>query len=51
MHALRVDTFSLQLLADEAAHMLVADAGDESAFQPQSRRADRDIGGGAANGL
>ena len=44
MHALRVDTFALQLLADEAAHMLVADAGDEAAFQPQSRRADGDIG-------
>src|ERR1700733_15671706 len=46
-----VDALSRALLADESAHVLVADAGDEAAFQPQTRRADRDVGWATADRL
>ena len=45
------DTLARHLLADEAAHMLVAHAGDDGGFQAQPRRADGDVGGAAADGL
>ena len=46
-----VHALARALLADEAAHVLVADAGDEAAFQPQPRRADGDVGRAAADRL
>ena len=46
-----VHALARALLADEAAHVLVADAGDEAAFQPQARRADGDVGRAAADRL
>ena len=46
-----VDALARATLADEAAHMLVADAGDEAASQPQTRRADGDVGRAAADRL
>ena len=46
-----VDALAFALLANESAHVLVADAGDEAAFQPEPRRADGDIGRTAADGL
>ena len=47
----RGDTFADHLLADETAHRLVADAGDEAGPQAEPRRADGDVGGAAADGL
>ena len=46
-----VDAFARALLADEPAHVLVADAGDEAAFQPQPRGADGDVRRATADGL
>ena len=51
MNALCIDALALELFADKAAHMLVANAGDEAAFKPQTRRADGDIGGRSTNGF
>ena len=42
-HAPGFDTFARELLEDEAAHMLVAHAGDQSALQPQPGRAAGDV--------
>ena len=42
-YAARIDALAGKLLADEAAHMLVADAGDHRRFQPQPRRPAGDI--------
>lgn len=44
-----IDPFPRQLLDDESAHMLVADTGDDGAFQAQSRRAAGDVGGASAD--
>ena len=46
-----VDALARALLADEPPHMFVADASDEAAFQPQTRRADGDVGRAAADRL
>ena len=46
-----VDALARALLADEAAHVLVADPGDEAALQAEARRADRDVGRTAADRL
>ena len=46
-----VDAFAGALLADEAAHVLVADAGDEPALEAEPRRADGDVGRAAADRL
>ncbi len=55
-HALRigldvadVDALGGGLLLDEAAHMLVAHAGDQAGLEPEPRHADRDVGGTAAD--
>ena len=45
------DALADHLLADEAAHGLVADAGDEARSQAQPRGADGDVGGAAADRL
>ena len=49
--AFRRDALALHLLADEAAHGLVADAGDEARFQAEPRGADGDIRRAAADRL
>ncbi|MNS43811.1 hypothetical protein D3C72_762310 [compost metagenome] len=49
LHAAHVDAFTHQLFADEAAHMLVADTGDDGAVEPQARSAGGNIGGRAAD--
>ena len=49
LHPPHVDALARQLLADEAAHVFVADAGDERGLQPQPRGPRRDVGGAAAN--
>jgi len=46
-----VDAFRGQRAADEATHLLVADASDQAARQPQARGADGDVGGAAADVL
>ena len=46
-----VDPFCLQLLADEAAHVLVADAGYDRRLQAEPRGAGRRVGGRAADVL
>ena len=46
-----VHALARALLADEAAHVLVADAGDEAAFETEPRRADGDVGRTAADRL
>ena len=43
------DAFADELFADEAAHLLVADAGDERRFEAQPCGADGDIGRAAAH--
>ena len=45
------DAFARQLLADEAAHLLVADAGEQRRLQAEPRRADGDVGRAAADRL
>ena len=50
-HAPDVDALAHALLADEAAHVLVADARDQTALQAEPRGADRDIGRAAAHRL
>ncbi len=47
LHAAHIDALAHQLLADEAAHMLIADAGDQRRLQTEPRSARRDIGRGA----
>ena len=47
----RRDALALQLLADEAAHLLVADAGDQRRVQAEPRGADGDVGRAAADGF
>ena len=44
-----VDALALQLLADIAAHMLIADAAQQSRAQAEARPADGDIGRAAAD--
>src|SRR5690606_19179655 len=44
-----VDALGDELLADEAAHVLVADAGDEAGFEAEPRRACGHVGGRAAD--
>ena len=51
LHAAGVDALAGQLLDDEAAHVLVADAGDHRGLQPQPRRAAGDVGRRAADVL
>ena len=46
-----VDAFARALLADEPAHVLVADASDEAALEAETRRADGDVGRAASDGL
>ena len=46
-----VDAFGRQRLADEAAHVLVADAGDEAGAQAEAGGAAGDVGGRAADVL
>ena len=48
-HAARVDALAGELLAQEAAHGLVADAGEHGRAQPEPRGADRDVGRRAAD--
>jgi hypothetical protein len=45
------DALARALLADVAAHVLVADPGDEAALQAEPRGADRDVGRTAADRL
>ena len=45
------NTLALELLEEEAAHLLGADAGDDGRPQPEPRRADGDVGGTAADRL
>ncbi len=49
LDALNVHAFARQLLADEAAHMLVADPRDDRRPEAQPRCAGRDVGGRAAD--
>ena len=49
--ALGFDAFALQLFADEAAHLLLADARQQCRFQAETRRPDRYVGGAAADGF
>jgi hypothetical protein len=49
--ARRRHALARQLLLDEAAHLLVADPGDQRRFEPQPRRADGDVRGAAADRL
>ena len=51
VHSGDVDALAFALLANEATHVLVADAGDEAAFQPEPRGANGDIGRTAADRL
>ncbi len=51
VNARHVDAFAGALLADEAAHVLVADPRDQAALQPQARGSDRDVGRAAADRL
>ena len=44
-----VDALLGRLLLDEAAHVLVADAGDQGGPETEPRRADRDVGRAAAD--
>ena len=46
-----VDAFARALLADEPAHVLVADARDEAALEAETRRADGDVGRAAPDRL
>ena len=47
--AAHVHALARALLLDEAAHMLVADAGDQRRAQAEPGGADRDVGGTAAD--
>jgi hypothetical protein len=51
MYAIDDDALANELLADEVAHLLRADPGDQRRLQAESRRADGDIGGAAADGF
>src|ERR671920_1719130 len=51
LHALDVDALPDQLLADEAAQVLVADPSDYRASQAQPGGANRDVGRAAADRL
>jgi len=48
-HARRLHSLRRELLHDEAAHVLVPDAGHERRTQTQPRRSHRDVGGAAAD--
>ncbi len=50
-NALDIDALARALFADEPPHVLVADAGDQAAFQPQPRGADGDVRRASADGL
>ena len=45
------DALAHELLADEAPHLLVADAGDEPGLEAEPRGADGGVGGAAADRL
>ncbi len=47
--AVRRDALACRLFADETAHLLVADAGDQAGFEAETRGADGDIGRAAAD--
>ena len=51
VHAGDVHALARALLADEAAHVFVADARDEPAPETEPRRADSDVGRAAADSL
>ena len=48
-HAIQRHALASELFADEAAHLLVADARDQPGLQSQARRADRHVGRAAAH--
>ena len=48
-HAAHVNAFAHQLFADEAAHVLVADTGDDGAVKAKPRSTGCNVGGRAAN--
>ena len=47
--AAHIDAIARQLLADEAAHVIGADARDEAGLQAKPRCADGGVGGAAAD--
>ena len=49
LDALHIDPLARKFLADEAAHVFVADPRDDRRFQPEPRRPRRDVGGRAAD--
>ncbi len=49
--AARLHAFALKLLADEAAHLFVADARQERRFQAEARCAHGNVAGAAADGF
>lgn len=51
LHALDRHALAHELFADEGAHLLAADTGQQRRLQPKPRRADRDVGRAAADGL
>ena len=51
LDALHVDALAHKLLADETAHVLVADPRHKTALETEARRADGDVGGAAADGF
>ena len=51
LHTAGIDAFALQLLDDEAAHVLVADAGDHGGLQAQARGTGGRVGRTAAQVL
>ena len=51
LDAARIHALARNLLADEAAHVLVADTGDDRGLEPEPRRAAGDVGRRAADVL
>ncbi|MCY1295121.1 hypothetical protein D9M70_444470 [compost metagenome] len=49
--AARLDAFTDELLTNEAAHLFVADAGQQRRLETQAGRADRDVAGAATDRL
>ena len=45
----RIDAFSRELLSDEPAHVIGADARNQSASQPKAGKPDRRVGGASAD--
>ena len=48
-YAAHIDAIAHKLFADEAAHVVAADAGDKSGFQPEARGANRGVSRAAAD--